>query len=138
MLKYSEASIVLQEVPGEISLAISVSGCPLRCDGCHSAQTWNPELGKYLTVCEIDKLLLKHKHVTCILFYGGEWEANGLITLCDYIKDKGLKLCLYTGYELKEINSELVYYLDFIKTGPYIEELGGLGTEGTNQRFIRL
>ena len=35
MLRYVHEDIVWQEVPGEVSLAYSIAGCPLRCPGCH-------------------------------------------------------------------------------------------------------
>lgn len=35
-MKYSDAQVVFAEVPDEITLAISISGCPNRCPGCHS------------------------------------------------------------------------------------------------------
>ena len=138
MLKISSSSVVFQEVPGEISLALSISGCPLRCKGCHSANTRNPSLGEYLTRDTIDTLLTKHKHITCILFYGGEWEHNNLIALCNYIKTKELKICLYTGREEEELHEDLLYYLDYLKTGPYVEELGGLYSPTTNQKFRKM
>lgn len=36
MLKFDGYQTVLQEVPGEISLAFNVTGCPHNCAGCHS------------------------------------------------------------------------------------------------------
>ena len=42
---YSYPQEVLQEVPGEISLALSISGCPLRCKGCHSTETYKTDFG---------------------------------------------------------------------------------------------
>ena len=138
MLKYSDASVVFQEVPGEISLAISVSGCPLKCKGCHSAHTRNPTLGEVLDKYTIDDLLEDNKHITCILFYGGEWAKAELIEMLEYIQLIGIKTCLYTGREEEEISYEIKDKLDYIKVGPYIEELGGLGSPTTNQKFIKL
>jgi predicted enzyme involved in methoxymalonyl-ACP biosynthesis len=37
MLKYVDTKVVFVEVPDEITLAISISGCPCFCEGCHSA-----------------------------------------------------------------------------------------------------
>ncbi|RKV72511.1 MAG: 4Fe-4S cluster-binding domain-containing protein, partial [Neisseria sp.] len=44
-LKFTVEQIVWQEVPGEVSLAFLFSGCPLRCKGCHSADTWKEGIG---------------------------------------------------------------------------------------------
>lgn len=137
-MNYSYPQIVLQEVPDEISLALSISGCPLRCKGCHSTETYNPEFGQELNLEEINKLLSKHKHITCVLFYGGEWEPENLVKYLKYIKTKNLKTCLYTGFELSFIHKNILNHLDYIKTGRYIKELGGLGSENTNQKFMKI
>ena len=135
---YSYPQIVLQEVPGEISLALSISGCPLRCKGCHSTETYDPNFGTELTEDELNRLLKKYKHISCVLFYGGEWELETLTNYLKLIKNKGLKTCLYTGFELEFFDYEFLKNLNYIKTGPYIKELGGIGSPTTNQKFIIL
>ena len=137
-MKFSYPQIVLQEVPGEISLALSISGCPLNCKGCHSKETFNLDFGQELNTDVIDFLLKKYKHVSCILFYGGEWLIDELEFFLKYIKDKGLKTCLYTGMELTYFKPEFLKNLDYIKVGRYIEKLGGLNEPTTNQKFIKL
>ena len=37
---YYDFQVVLQEVPGEISLCFSISGCDKHCEGCHSPFLW--------------------------------------------------------------------------------------------------
>lgn len=139
-LKYSYPQEVYQEVPGEISLALSISGCQLKCKSCHSNETWDKNFGEVLDEESIDNLLKRFKYVTCVLFYGGEWNILKLINIIDYIKSvrPELKICLYTGYELNFFKEEFIKRLDFIKTGKYIEELGGLDNSNTNQKFIIL
>ena len=73
--------------------------------------------------------------VSCVLFLGGDWDPE-LLTFLKIAKDFGYKTCLYTGNT--DANTELLSYLDYIKTGPYIEELGGLTSKNTNQKFIKL
>lgn len=139
MLYYSSPQIVLQEVPNEISLALSISGCPLRCQGCHSAYTRDPTYGKPLDVVELDKELRKNPHVSCVLFYGGEWRQNDLSVLLRHIKTTtDLKTCLYTGRRLEAVPKSLFPLLDFIKVGEYVESLGGLGSPTTNQVFYSI
>lgn len=136
-MKYAYPQIVLQEVPGEISLAISISGCPLRCSGCHSKETYDANFGNELTVEILDKLI--NRHISCVLFYGGEWEKEKLIEFLKYIQfEKGIKTCLYTGLNLCEVETEILDNLDYIKTGRYIKTLGGIGEKNTNQRFYIL
>ena len=136
MLFYSYPQIVVQEVPDEISLALSVSGCNLACKGCHSTETWNPTFGKPLTVDVLQTLIDTHKHISCVLFYGGEWSPQELISLFTVCKLNQLKTCLYTGLELEQVPKSFLPHLDYLKVGPYVEALGGLASPTTNQRFI--
>lgn len=134
-MKFSYPQIYLQEIPGEISLGISISGCNINCKGCHSKETWDKNFGEELTIDKIDSLLKKNKYVTCFLFYGGEWDKD-LLMFLNYIKSKGLKTALYSG--VKELDFNLIEYLDYYKIGPYIEELGGLSSVNTNQRLYKI
>jgi len=133
---YSYPQVVLQEVPGEISLALSISGCDLKCRGCHSSETWDNKFGSELSVQEIEKHLSKHKHISCILFYGGEWNIKELEIFIDYFKTN-YKIALYTGRELDFFTDSFINKLDYIKVGPYREDLGALGTETTNQTLYK-
>lgn len=136
MLYSSWNGIVLQEVPGELSLAISISGCPLRCKGCHSAETRNPTYGTPFNLNSLTDLIKQHKHITCVVFYGGEWKPLELIELLQACKQHNLLTCLYTGFELESIPKLLLEHLTYIKVGPYIEELGGIDSPTTNQQFL--
>ncbi len=133
--------ITTQDVLDEIALAISLSGCPLRCKNCHNAFTWNPRFGVLLTDELLEELIAKNKYISCVLFYGGEWQLERLLELISIVKKHGLSVCLYTGLMLEEIKlskKELLSVLDYIKVGRYIEEKGGLNKKGTNQRFYRI
>lgn len=137
-MHYSYPQQTFQEVPGEITLALSISGCPLRCKNCHSKETYPSDFGTELTEQEIDKLLLKFKHTSCILFYGGEWEMDRLIELIEYVKSKGLFVCLYSGMNLEDFSDDFIERLDFIKVGRYRERKGNLRSPTTNQRFYAI
>lgn len=136
---YSYPQIVMTEIPGEITLSLSISGCPLRCKGCHSTETYNPKFGNELTFEEIDKLLKKHKHITSLLFYGGEWNGKELIDIIKYVRrKKDIKFALYSGHEIEFIHNDIINELDFLKVGPYKKERGGLDNINTNQRFYTI
>ena len=133
--------ITAQDVLDEISLAISLSGCPLRCKNCHSAFTWNPKFGTLLTNELMEELITKNKHISCVLFYGGEWQLERLLELISIVKQHNLSVCLYTGLTLEEIKlnkKELLSVLDYIKVGRFIEEKGELNKKSTNQKFYRV
>lgn len=134
-MNFSYPQIYLQEVPDEISLGVSISGCPLACKNCHSKETWNPEFGELFTFEKLDSLLERHKHVSCFLIYDGFHYVEEYKKIFTYIKTKGLKTALYTGLEVHNIDPDLIDLCDYLKVGPYKEELGNLNSETTNQRM---
>ncbi|WP_136468828.1 anaerobic ribonucleoside-triphosphate reductase activating protein [Flagellimonas onchidii] len=134
---YSQLQIVLQEVPGEISLCFSISGCPLRCKGCHSPFLWKEGNGEKLTPHLFANILYKyHGFASCVLFMGGEWHQNELVQHLKFAKAKGYKTCLYTGQDYVE--DAILQQLTWIKTGKWIQSLGGLNNRKTNQKFIEV
>ncbi len=137
-LYYSHPQQTFQEVPGEITLALSISGCNLKCKGCHSTETFPPTYGSELTTDELSKLLKKFRHTSCVLFYGGEWNLPCLVELVNFVKESGLKCCLYTGRNLSFFPDTFIHTLDFIKVGAYIEKKGNLQSPNTNQRFYEI
>jgi anaerobic ribonucleoside-triphosphate reductase activating protein len=136
---FSSVQVVFQECPNEISLAFSISGCKLKCVGCHSAFTWNPMHGEELTQDKFLFFIDKYKGlITCVVFYGGEWEIEKLKEYLDIAILNGLKTCLYTGLELNDFESVFLKSVTYIKTGKYIKKIGGLNSAVTNQKFYKL
>ncbi|MFC2109045.1 anaerobic ribonucleoside-triphosphate reductase activating protein [Bacteroidota bacterium] len=134
---YHDFQVVLQEVPGEISLSFSICGCKLQCEGCHSPFLWKEGNGAILTEQLFDDLLDKYKdYASCVLFMGGEWHEKELIQLLKIAINKNYKTCLYTGEE--DVSSEIKQQLTFLKTGKWISKLGGLHSKNTNQIFKNL
>lgn len=129
-LKYLGHSIVFQEVPTELSLAINISDCPYKCKGCHSTYLWEYK-GRYISE-DIEALINQHDGITCVCFMGGDQNPKELNELIDYIHSRGLKVCLYTGSDTIPDN---IYNLNYLKIGHYSEKLGGLDKPTTNQRF---
>ena len=133
-MKSCNAEIVFQEVPGEISLAFSCTGCPVHCPDCHSKFLWDKELGEEFNEEYLMNWLGKYApHVSCVLFYGGEWEEEWLIGMLKLVKGLGLKTALYTG--LDDVSKEIKDNLDYLKTGPFVKDCGPLNKRTTNQRM---
>ena len=66
VLYSSDYQITTQDVLDELSLAISLSGCPLHCRGCHSSFTWEPTFGEILTDDKLKALIQKtHTFPAC-------------------------------------------------------------------------
>ena len=136
-MRYVSEQIVFQEVPGEISLAWTISGCDLRCPGCHSAETWAPDKGELLTPAYAAQRMDDYRGlISCVLFMGGEWHPDTLCAILDAAQSRGLATCLYTG--LEDVSLQIKNRLTFLKTGAFIRALGGLDSPDTNQRFIRV
>lgn len=126
--------VVLQEVPGEISLCFTISGCPLRCEGCHSSFLWKEGNGTKITASAfIDILHRYYGFATCVVFMGGEWHQIKLVEKLKYAQEQGYKTCLYTGVE--EVAPQILKHLTWVKTGKWDRKRGGLDSKNTNQIF---
>lgn len=121
-LKYLGYSIALQEVPNEISLVINISGCPHKCEGCHSQYLWEYE-GNYISKDFNNILNFYDGMITCVCFMGGEQNVDELESYLKYVKEYGLKTCLYSGCDLIEEIAILLPHLDWVKIGRYEESL---------------
>jgi len=127
-------SIVFQEVPNEISLCFSITGCKVACKGCHSTELWNENYGTHLSNISFIAWLTKYQNlISCVVFFGGEWQVKALIDKLLIARNFGLKTCLYSG--AKYIDISISQYLNFLKTGPWQSALGGLESINTNQVF---
>lgn len=137
MLKYLYCKEVFAEVPSEITLGVSISGCQIRCQGCHSRELWEDK-GTLLTMEELQNLLDKHKGITTLLLLGGEHDIDTLIELFQYAYKK-VKTAWYCGLDMiPKDKLGIMQYLDYLKLGHYDHELGGLNSPTTNQRFYQI
>ncbi|GAA5484214.1 anaerobic ribonucleoside-triphosphate reductase activating protein [Haloferula sargassicola] len=136
-LRYAAATVGTLEVPDEVSLVYTISGCPLRCAGCHSADLRNPAAGEKIDVEKLSATLRRYRGLaSCVCFLGGEWQPEALIALLRAVRRQGLATCLYTGRT--SIDDRIAVELDYLKLGPWIAALGGLDSPTTNQRFLDL
>ena len=136
-LKYLGYSIVFQEVPDEVTLAINISGCPHKCEGCHSKYLWKYE-GNYISD-DLEDLIEKYKGlITCVCFMGGDQNQIDLLDLLKTVQKYGLKTALYTGLGLvNNLSIRILGNLNYLKTGKYDSSLGGLDSPTTNQRMFK-
>ena len=136
-LKYLGYSIVFQEVPNEVSLAINISGCPHKCEGCHSKYLWEYK-GNYISN-DIDNLIKKYQGlITCVCFMGGEQNPADLLYCIHIAKEHNLKICLYSGVDTLShlIRLGIASSCDYVKIGHYDDRCGGLNNPTTNQKFF--
>ena len=136
-MKYLDTMVTFSEFPDEIALCINITNCPFHCFGCHSPELWE-DVGTELTFKELHKLISHNDGISCIGFMGGSF--NDINPLAEYIKniDPPIKVGWYTGKVIEENEFFKLEFFDYIKSGPYIKELGGLDCPSTNQRFYKI
>ena len=135
MLKYVDTKVTFAEVPNEISLCINISNCPCNCKGCHSSYLAE-DIGEELNSLSLKELISNNKGITCVSFMGGDSSPSDINNLAKLIKEvfPKLKVAWYSGRQ--ELNEDIwLGNFDYIKLGPYIEELGPLNNKTTNQKF---
>lgn len=138
MIKYVNTMVTFSEVPDEISLCIEISNCPCHCKNCHSSYLAQ-DIGTELTFNEVRKLIKKNSGISCIALMGGDAEPDKINTLASFIINHygSIKVAWYSGRQELSKDIDLKNF-DFIKLGPYIEELGPLNSKTTNQKFYKI
>ena len=138
MIKYipQDTSVVFSEIPEEITLALNISNCQNCCVGCHTPYL-RENLGDELTEEVLHSLIEQNSGIGCVCFMGEGNDREALLNLAQYIRREfpDLKVALYSGRE--EVEDELYDIFDFIKVGPYVENLGPLNKKTTNQRLYK-
>ena len=136
MIKYvpEMTSVVMEEIPDRVSLAVEISNCRGNCVGCHSPFL-RKDIGRELTADIIDRLVADNFGVNCFLFLGEGRDPEALLDLADHVRSKGLLAAVYSGRE--EVEEVFWDHFDYIKLGPYRPECGPLNSPTTNQRLYR-
>ena len=137
MIKYvpEMTSVVLEEIPDRVSLAVDISNCRGNCAGCHSPFL-KEDIGEELTPQVIDALVADNFGVNCFLFLGEGRDPQALLALAAHVHALGLEAALYSGRE--QVEEPFWEAFDYIKLGPYRPECGPLNKPTTNQRLYRI
>ena len=139
MLKYYNYDIVFQEIPNEVTLAINITNCPNCCKGCHSPHL-QKDIGEELDEQLIISLVEKYASaITCFCFMGGDTEPQRVAELANVVRlhSPEIKVAWYSGCtELPEGFDNRAFR--YIKLGGYVEELGNLKSETTNQHLFQI
>ncbi|GFI22466.1 anaerobic ribonucleoside-triphosphate reductase-activating protein [Lachnospiraceae bacterium] len=110
--------------PG-IRSVLFLQGCSKNCKECHNAAI--KEHGKGVMI-EIEQLIKYIDKKCCnkkITISGGEplEQLENLVTLVECLQSKGYNICLYTGWEFEKVPKRLLKFLNYIKTGEFINNL---------------
>lgn len=137
MIKYvpEMTSVVLEEIPDRVSLAVDISNCRGNCEGCHSPFL-REDIGEELTAGIIDSLVADNFGVNCFLFLGEGRDPEALLSLADHVRSIGLEAALYSGRE--EVEASFWEHFNYIKLGPYRPACGPLNNPTTNQRLYHV
>lgn len=137
MLKYLNTQVTFAEVPDEITLCINITGCKNGCKNCHSSYLAE-DIGDELTFGEVRRLIKHNSGISCIAFMGGDIEPERVNALASFVTNHyQLKVAWYSGRQELSKDIELSNF-DYIKLGPYVEELGPLSSRTTNQRLYKV
>lgn len=124
-----------------------VQGCPLACPGCWNPDTWTFEKRSQREISDIAAEIISSPGIEGVTFTGGEpfAQAAALSLLAKSLKDAGLSVFIFTGYELDELmkpeHQSLLEFADVIVTGRYVESLrsSDLAWRGSsNQKVVFL
>ena len=112
--------------PGDDNFAFTIwfSGCTHKCRDCHNVELWNKNSGD---IYDVDAVLniIKSTNAKYVVLLGGEpLQQNplSLFKLCDGLYNLGIKIWLYTGYDLDEVSQKhgnILQYLYTMKCGRY-------------------
>ena len=136
-MKYVDVKEVFAEIPDEITLAISISGCPVHCPGCHSQYLWD-DVGEELTTEALSSLVTGHVGISCLCFMGGDQDPAEVNRLARWTKEHSkVSTAWYSGRSKLAPEIELAHF-DYIKLGPYNETRGPINQPTTNQVLYRV
>lgn len=137
MIKYSDSFVVFEEIPDKVSLALNITNCANNCPGCHSPEL-ALDMGQELTEDTIDRLIKGNAGANCFLFMGEGRDYKRLLELVMYIKEKYpyMAVGVYSGRD--EVEDEYYKVFDYVKVGPYKQDLGPLNKRTTNQRLYKM
>lgn len=116
-----------------IRVTLWVSGCPIRCEGCHNKHTWDKNQGTVYTQDTENKIILniKNNFISGLSILGGEpladYNIDTVLELCKNVKKHTNKtIWLWSGYTLEEIllkQKNIFEYVDYLICGRYIKNL---------------
>ena len=136
MIKYVPdlTDIVLEEIPGRVTLAVEISNCRGSCIGCHSPFL-KQDIGVELTPDAVDRLIADNFGVNCFLLLGEGKDPEALLRIAEHLRvhHPDLERAVYSGRP--EVEPEIYAAFDYVKVGPYVAELGPLNERTTNQRL---
>lgn len=106
---------------------VFLSGCTVKCKGCHNKAFWDKKQGKKYIIEELAKEIIENTPQAKVTISGGEAleQKEAVYLLIKKLKEfsKDFDIGLYTSYELEQVDEKILKNLRFIKTGKFEESL---------------
>jgi anaerobic ribonucleoside-triphosphate reductase activating protein len=124
---------------------IWVQGCSLGCSGCWNVELWPAEGGHSVSVIDLLKEISKVDGIEGVTILGGEplEQANSMLSLIRSIREMGLTVMLYSGFEEHELDDtqkDCVEFSDIVILGRYVSSLRdtSLRWRGSSNQVIKM
>ncbi len=116
--------------PG-IRSVLFLQGCSKNCKGCQNSRIKEHGKGRTLEIETVLKVIDANCRNKKITISGGEplEQMDSLLELLTDLKKKSYDICVYTGWELKQVPQSILKVVNYLKTGAFIQDL--LNTENT-------
>lgn len=143
--------------PG-VRVTLFVSGCRHHCKGCFNAETWDFHYGNPYTEKTEKEILdaLNHPYIAGLTLLGGEpfepenqrelvkllkkvrkmYPKKNIWSYSGYVYDKDL---IPGGRAYTEVTDEMLFYIDVLVDGPFVEDLKDITLQfrgSSNQRIL--
>lgn len=127
--------------PDGIATVVYIAGCEHKCKNCQSPDLADQKQFQHISIENVAETLIyyaKQNRTFNVVFSGGDplYHNAELKDLMSLLKtsDNRFKFCIYTGFEFN-VAKNLIDGYEFIKTGPYVEELKQESGK-TDEKFI--
>lgn len=134
-----------------VCVSFWTQGCPHKCPGCHNPETWSFDGGLPLPSDyrgQIIKAISANNIIRNFSILGGEPLCSNNLELTKKIISAvrvaypQIKIFLWTGYVIEELNleqAEVLKYIDVLIDGPFVQELRDITLKlrgSSNQRVL--
>ena len=110
--------------PGE-RFVVWVQGCSIRCPGCWNPDTWSHRSKVTVSAADLVSSIIRTSGIEGVTLTGGEpfEQAFELALVASSVREAGLSVMAYTGYELEELTAaaqrSLLRLCDIVVAGRY-------------------
>ena len=142
--KFDRYDMLNNPLDDTAAFTIWFSGCNMKCENCQNPVLWDSNRGmeyNWKEVADVAISVCNTYKMKYVVLLGGEplqQFKTKLILLCGALKEAGISIWLYTGYDIDDIPDEIKKTLYTAKCGRYIDNLKQDGfPASSNQRVYR-